>query len=178
MKKEISEKIEIPAGLEVDIDGSRIKIKKEGKESVREYCGFEIKKEDNFIVLHHKKATKKEKKLIKTTKAHIKNIILGFEKKFVYKLKICSVHFPMNVSIDKAKNEIIVKNFLGEVKPRVARIVRGAEVKIEKDTIIVESQNNETAGQTAANIEGAVKINNRDRRTFQDGIYITEKPEY
>jgi len=177
MKKEISEKIEIPAGLDIEIDGSRIKIKKEGKEAVREYFGFEIKKEDNFIVLHHKKATKKEKKLIKTTKAHIKNIILGFGKKFIYKLKICSVHFPMTVSIDKAKNEIMIKNFLGGVKPRAARIVTGAEVKIDKDNIIVESQNIEAAGQTAANIEKAIKITNKDRRVFQDGIYITEKPE-
>lgn len=178
MRKEIIEKIEIPAGIEVEIANGIIKIKKNGKEAEREYSGFDAKKEDNLIILGGKKATKKEKKLIKTIKAHIKNIILGFEKNFSYKLRICAVHFPMNVSVDKSKHEVIIKNFLGEVKPRVAKIVSGAEVKVDKENIIVESSNNEAAGQTAANIENSCKINNRDRRVFQDGIYITDKPEY
>jgi len=34
----------------------------------------------------------------------------------------------------------------------------------------------EKTGQTVANIERAGKIVGRDRRVFQDGIYITEKP--
>jgi len=52
----------------------------------------------------------------------------------------------------------------------------GAEVKIEEQIIIVESPDLELAGQTAASIEKLCKITNRDRRIFQDGIYIYEKP--
>ena len=44
------------------------------------------------------------------------------------------------------------------------------------DTITVESINIEHAGQTAANIESATKIKGRDRHVFQDGCYITSKP--
>lgn len=177
MRKEIIETIEIPAGIEAEVDGNMVKIKKGSKETKRAYSGFNLKKEGNSLVLSCKKATKNEKKMIETIKAHIKNMILGLGKNFVYKLKICAVHFPMAVSIDKEKKELLIKNFLGEVKPRTAKILEGAEVKIDKDVIIIESHDTEIAGQTAANIEKATRVRNRDRRIFQDGIFITDKPE-
>lgn len=172
------EKIEIPAGIEAEVDGNMVKIRKGNREMKREYSGFVLKKEGDSLVLSCKKATKNEKKMMQTIKAHIKNMILGLDKNFVYKLKVCAVHFPMAVSIDKSKKELVIKNFLGEVKPRTAKILEGAEVKIDKDVISVEGYNNEIAGQTAANIESATRVRNRDRRVFQDGIFITDKPEY
>ena len=175
MRKDISEKIEIPAGIEVEIEKDKIKIKKEKKETERKFSGFKIKKEENFLILEEKKATKNEKKLLKTTKAHIINMIKGLEKNYIYKMQICAVHFPMSVSVDKAKNELIVKNYLGGVKPRIAKILPHVEVKIEKEIITVEGHDKEKTGQTAANIEKACRINNRDRRVFQDGIYLISR---
>ena len=45
-------------------------------------------------------------------------------------------------------------------------------IKIENDILIIESLNKEKAGQTAGNIERATRITRRDRRVFQDGIYM------
>ncbi len=177
MRKEISEKIEIPTGIEVEVFKDSIKFKKDGREIIRKYSGFEIKKQDNALILCHKQATKKEKKLINSIKSHIQNALAGLEKKFVYKLQVCSVHFPMSVSVDKAKSELVIKNFLGGVKPRVAKILENVDVKVEKDAIAVESHDKEKAGQTAANIEKATKVRNKDRRVFQDSIVIIKKPE-
>ena len=125
--------------------------------------------------LSSKKATKREIKMIKTIKAHINNMIKGMNEKFIYKLEAVYAHFPITLEINKEKNEVLIKNFLGEKRPRIAKIMSGAEVKIDKTHIIVESDNKEVAGQTAANLEIATKIKNRDRRKFQDGIFITEK---
>ena len=176
MRKEIIEKLEIPEGIQAEVSEDWVIFKKDGKEIKRRFEGFKIEKEGSEIKLYCERATKKEKKMIKTLKAHINNIFQGFEKRFEYRLQVCSVHFPMNVSVDKAKNEVLIKNFLGEVKPRIAKILPGIEVKVEKEIVTVLGENKEDAGQTAGNIERSTRIRNRDRRTFQDGIFIIEKP--
>ena len=50
------------------------------------------------------------------------------------------------------------------------------EVRVENKTdVVVKGADREKVGQTAANIESACKIKKRDRRVFQDGIYIVSK---
>jgi len=172
VRKKVLEIIEIPEGIEVEIKDRVIKVSK-NSEKLERKIEYNVRKENNKLILECENATKREKKLIKTTAAHIRNLIEGLEKKFVYKLQICSVHFPMNVSV--SGNELIIKNFLGETKERKAKILDGVEVTIEGDIISVKSGDKEKAGQTAANIEQATRIKNRDRRIFQDGIFIIEK---
>lgn len=174
MKLKIEEIIEIPQGIEVGIEKNIVKIKKESLEIDLEMHGkFKIRKEGNKIILVNEKATKNQKREIKTNSAKIRNIINGLQEKYVYKLQVCHVHFPVSISIkDK---ELIIKNFLGEKKERKAKILDGVDVKIDKEMIEITSFDKEKAGQTAANMEAATRIRKRDRRVFQDGIFITEK---
>jgi large subunit ribosomal protein L6 len=175
MKKEISQEIEIPEGIKARLEGTKLIVEGLEGENSREFglgkINFKI--ENNKIILSYSKATKKEKKIINTTAAHIKNMLQGIQKKIEYKAKICSSHFPMKVIIEKEK--VIIKNFLGEKIPREVKIPLGAELEIEKDIITIKSVDKEIAGQATANLEKATQIKKRDKRVFQDGIYIINK---
>ena len=173
--EEMKAVIDIPEGIEIKIVDSTLIVKGAKGELEKEIRDpkIQVKLEDKKIVLIAKKATKREKTQIGTFKAHIKNLIKGVSEGFNYKLKICASHFPMNVSINN--NEMIIKNFLGEKIPRKIKIVEGVNVKIEGDLINIEGLDKEKTGQTAASIEQKCRITNRDKRVFQDGIYIIEK---
>ena len=167
--------LKIPEGVEAEIQQNKlILIGKEGK-NFREFNlgKINLEKKDEKIILSCKKTTKREKRIINTYIAHIKNMLQGVQKKFEYKLKICSSHFPMTVKIEG--NNAIIKNFLGEKVDRTVELPKNMEIKIEKDIITILSIDKEIGGQAAANLEKVTKIRGRDRRVFQDGIYIINK---
>ncbi len=177
MKKQITEKIEIPKGIEVTMDHNTVKVSFENKKAERTFnlTNIKLRKEGNELILESKKATKREGAMIGTVKAHLKNILKGMKESFVYKLAIEFVHFPMTVEHDKDKNQIVIKNFLGEKKPRVCDVIPEVEIKVDKKEIEVSSHNRELAGQMAANLEKLTKVRKKDKRKFQDGIYLVEK---
>jgi len=175
MKADIDVKLDIPQGVEVKIDGALINVKGPKGEVSRKllHPKIQISVSEGKVILVSKKSTKREKKMIYTFAAHIKNMIKGSEEPFVYKLKICSTHFPMTATVKG--EELSVQNYLGESIPRNLKLKQGVNVKIEGTEITIESPNKELAGQTAASIEKLCVIHNRDRRIFQDGIFITSK---
>ena len=175
MKKEIFQTVEIPEGVSVQLEDSKLTVKGPEGELSRDFRlgKVQIKINEKEISIGNKSATKNEKKVINTLRAHIQNMIKGVKEKFVYKLKICYGHFPFTVK--QEGNKIKIKNFLGEKFERVVNIPEGIEIEINKEIITVKSTNKELAGQASANFEVATKIRGRDKRKFQDGIYIVEK---
>lgn len=176
MKKNISREIKIPEGVQVELNGKEIVVKAEGKELKRKFDipNVEISVDSGIVKLNAEKATKREGKLMGTSAAHIKNMLDGIKENYVYKLEVCSVHFPMNVKAEEGK--VVIKSFLGEKQDRISRIPKNVKVDVKGNQIEVSSYDKEAAGQTAANLEKATRLKGRDRRIFQDGIYITEKP--
>ncbi len=174
-KKEIKAEIEIPEGIAIEIDKSSLRVKGKAGEVTKKLFNPNIKisKEDNKIIFKALKSTKREQKLVNTFSAHMKNMLKGANETYKYKLKICSGHFPMNVSVKDDK--FIVKNFFGEKVPRILEIKKRANVKVEGDTVIVESPDKELAGQVAADIEQLVRRTRYDTRIFQDGCWIFER---
>jgi large subunit ribosomal protein L6 len=175
MRKQFEQAITIPEGVQIRKDGKFIFVKGAHGEISKEMNFRKLKTEskDGKFIISHASSTRNEKRMINTITAHVKNMIKGVKDKFEYKLKVCSSHFPINVEIKG--NEVFIKNFLGEKTPRKCKIPKGAEVEINKDIITVKSASKETAGQASANFEAATKVRNRDRRVFQDGIFITSK---
>ena len=173
--KYFKQEINIRQGIKAFIEGTIIKAKGPKGENKRifHYPKIEFFKQDNKLVLSFKKFTKNEKTMMGTISSHIKNLVKGVDRGFIYKLKICSGHFPIKVTVEG--NNVVISNFLGEKIPRKAKIIPGVKVKVEDSEIILEGIDKEAVAQSSANIELATRITNRDRRIFQDGCYITSK---
>lgn len=175
MKKDFFKEVEIPEGIEVKKDSEYIIVKGPNGENMKKinFGKLDLKIDKEKIKIGYKRATKNEKKVINTICAHIKNLIKGVQEKFEYELKIFFLKIPFTLKMEG--NTAIVKNFLGEKIERKVELPEGVEVHIDKEKIKIVSLNKELAGQAAANLEKVTRITRRDRRVFQDGIYITKK---
>ena len=174
-REKITKEIELPDGVSVSIGEQILLIKGpkgEDKRDIKKY-DISIKTDNKKIILESNGGTKKYKKIAGSLTAHIKNMIRGTLQNYIYTLKICSGHFPMNISI--ANNKLIIKNFLGEKVPRVLQLKHGADVKVEGDLIYVTSPSKETAGQISGDIEQLTRRPGYDCRVFQDGIYLVNR---
>ena len=173
--KDLLIEIKMNEDINAQLDGSLLTLKGPKGETKREFDDKSIKIEhkDGSIILKAPKFSKMNKKLIKSQAAHIRNMARGCMEAYKYTLKICSGHFPMNVSV--SNDQFIVKNFLGEKVPRTLKLKAGASVRVEGNLVVVESTSKETAGQVSADIEQLTRRTHYDGRIFQDGIWITEK---
>ncbi|MBI4141062.1 50S ribosomal protein L6, partial [Candidatus Woesearchaeota archaeon] len=96
MKQTLKEQIEIPKGTSIQIETTTYTIKGPKGEITRKRPQLKVHMttEANKITLTAEKATKREKKQLYTTIAHIKNMLKGVQQPYTYLLKICSGHFP------------------------------------------------------------------------------------
>lgn len=175
MKSTITEEFVLPEGVQAAYENGALTVTG-AKGSVSRTLfrpKITLRVSDGKLLFESKDATQREKRHLYTMKAHVRNMLKGAQEGHTYKVKVCSGHFPMNVSI--ANGKLTVKNFLGEAVPRVLKLKQGAEIKLDGDIIEIFATSKELAGQQAADIEQLTRITNRDRRIFQDGLYIIEK---
>ena len=175
--------IPIPEGVNVTIDRRIVKVAGPKGELTRElwYPGLhiDVAETDNgpAVVIKSDSSRKNIKAMAGTYRSHINNMIIGTNEGFFYKLKVLHAHFPMQVALTKEGNALSISNFLGERKPRVARVMEGVNVEIKGKgaEIVITGIDKEAVGQTTANIEQTTRIKGYDPRVFQDGIYLVEK---
>jgi large subunit ribosomal protein L6 len=169
--------VEIPEGVEGMLDGRIITIKGEKGELTRDFshAPIQIQLEGKTVTVQASWPRKKEAALVGTVRSHIQNMIKGVTAGFTYKLKIVFSHFPITVKIQG--KTLTIQNFTGERNPRKAKIMGDTKVTVKGDDIIVQGISLEDVSQTAANIQNATKIRNKDPRVFLDGIYVSEKHE-
>ncbi len=139
----------------------------------------QITQENEGLTVSCEIPRKKDKAICGTWAAHLRNMNKGVSEGFTYKMKAVYSHFPMTMKVDYPNKRFIVNNYFGEKVPREASLPWPEnEVKVEvknKSEVVIFGQDKEKVGQTTANIERCCTVKKRDRRVFQDGIYLVEK---
>ena len=175
----ISHSIALPEGASASIAGDVITVSKDGQSLSREFRHHkvEVRAVNGDLEVFVNLPRRSDKALAGTWAAHLRNMVLGIDEGFEYRLKAVFSHFPMSLKVDG--KQMIINNLFGEKVPRVAKLPWSpaeVEVRVEnKPDVVVRGADREKVGQTAANIERACRIKKRDRRVFQDGIYIVSK---
>jgi large subunit ribosomal protein L6 len=172
---EVTKEFEIPQDVSVKIEGSTITVSGPKGTILRrlEGKGIQIEDEDGRIVMVTRYPSTRRVAIFGMQAAVIGNMLEGVTRGFQSRLKVISSHFPITTEVKEG--QVLISNFLGERYPRKARIHEGVEVSVEGEFITVRGIDRDGVAQTAANIEQATVVRGRDRRVFQDGIYLVEK---
>ena len=173
------ETMSIPEGVQLVIDGRKIKATgpKRTLEEDFSHMPVHFALDGGSLRVYSEWARKREVALVGTALAHVRNMVRGVTNGYTYKLKIVYAHFPVTVKVQDKERKLTIENFTGEKTPRTVRIVGSAKVKVVSDEVHVQGSRLQDVSQTAANIQNATKIKDKDQRVFLDGIYIFEKSE-
>lgn len=167
--------VEIPEGVTASMEGTAFVVEGPKGKLTRDmrYPGIDITCDGAVFTVSTASTRKKISAMVGTYAALARNMCNGVNEGYVYKMKVVYSHFP--IQLKKTDTALEIVNFLGEKQPRVARISEGVTVSTGNDEVIVSGIDKELVGTTAARIERATHVRNRDPRVFQDGIYIIEK---
>jgi len=174
----IDHTIKIPEGVSATLVDGMATVSGPNGSISREFISGRVSlfREGDALIVRVDIPRRKEKALAGAWAAHLRNMVVGVTDGFTYHLKALYSHFPMTLAVKG--NIFVVNNYFGEKVPRNAALPWASEVKVEvknKIEITVSGPDKEKVGQTAANIERCTTVKKRDRRVFQDGIYLVKK---
>jgi large subunit ribosomal protein L6 len=168
-------KVKIPDGVKTSLDGMHLRVtgpKGQLSRNVR-FPQVNVTCDGNEVVIATESRRKEITAMVGTLEAHTKNMVRGVTEGYEYRMKVVYSHFPIQLKLQG--NRLEIANFLGEKKARYARIEEGVTAKVGNDEVVLTGIDRELVGTTAANIEHATHIRDRDPRVFQDGIYMVQR---
>jgi large subunit ribosomal protein L6 len=138
------------------------------------YPDVGVSVEDDTVVIAAEADDAKTNSTVGTFESHVENMVHGVTDGWAYEMEVFYSHFPMQVDVQG--EEVVIENFLGERAPRRTTVHGDTQVEVDGESITVRGPDIEDVGQTAADIEQLTRVTDKDVRVFQDGVYITNKP--
>lgn len=169
-------RIDIPEATEVSVDRLEVTVSGPAGSVTRRlwYPDITVSADAETVLLHADATDAKTNATMGTFESHVRNMLYGVTEGWLYQMEVFYSHFPMQVRSET--DSVVIENFLGERHPRTVDIRGDTEVEIDGEELTLSGPSIEDVGQTAANIEQVTRVNDKDTRVFQDGVYITAKP--
>ncbi|VVC04291.1 50S ribosomal protein L6 [Candidatus Burarchaeum australiense] len=166
----VSASIKMPEGVTAQLDGTNIVVSGKAGKSRRSFDPRKLKVEVKGGEILLESTTTG---MLNTFSSHVKNMALGASEGYTVNMKTLHSHFPMSFEL-KGK-ALLIKNFLGEKKPRHSPIAGDTKVEVKGTDLKISGPSKDDVGQTVANIKTTLRIRKRDSRVFQDGLYEVEE---
>ena len=168
--------LEIPDDVSAEMDHLELTIEGSNGRVTRRlwYPDVSVTVEDGSVAIESDEDDAKTMSTLGTFESHVRNMIHGVSEGWEYEMEVFYSHFPMQVDVEG--DEVVIENFLGERAPRRTAIHGDTDVQVDEETITLHGPDVEAVGQTAADIEQLTRVQDKDVRVFQDGVYITQKP--
>ena len=140
--------VEIPEGVEVELNGNTVTVKGKNGELTRELSpAIELNIEDNVITFTRENDQKANREIHGTTRSLVANMIEGVSNGFTKKLQIIGVGYRAQMQGTKLNLS------LGLSHPVEFETPEGIEIEVPTNTeIIVKGYDKEAVGALAANI--------------------------
>ncbi|MEK6820827.1 MAG: 50S ribosomal protein L6, partial [archaeon] len=128
MAEKTIEKVTIPGGITPSYASGTLSLSKSGKTATKKLAAPEvtITVKEQIVTITPINLRRFTIATMRSIAAHVRNMILGIEKGFTYKLAVVHAHFPMAIKV--VGKRIEVPTFLGEKNPRYANIVGDSKV--------------------------------------------------
>jgi large subunit ribosomal protein L9e len=114
---------------------------------------------------------------VRSVASHIRNMMTGVTKGYEYKMRFVYAHFPHNVVITDNGKTVEIRNFLGEKVVRRVQMLDGVTIVRSddvKDQVVLTGNDIQKVSQSAANINIATLVKDKDIRKFLDGVFVSE----
>ena len=170
--------VDIPDGIEITLNGVEVTVKGPRGQLTRKFdmVPLDIQKIGKQLHITCWFPRAQLNAMPNTIASHIKNMITGVTRGFMFTMKAAHAHFPMEFNVKG--NTIEVRNFIGQKEVKVIHTQPGVEVHYEKEKkneIKISGSDLEAVSRTCADIHRSCKVHNKDIRKFLDGIYVFER---
>ncbi|KAM9819927.1 60S ribosomal protein L9 [Syngnathus typhle] len=178
-----SQTVEIPDNVDVKLKGRKVTVTGPRGKLIREFNHINLElrmlgKKKRKLRVEKWWGNRKELATVRTICSHVQNMIKGVTLGFRYKMRSVYAHFPINVVMQENGSLVEIRNFLGEKYIRRVRMRTGVMCMVsaaQKDELVLEGNDIELVSNSAALIQQATTVKNKDIRKFLDGIYVSEK---
>ncbi|KAF9979370.1 hypothetical protein BGZ73_000064 [Actinomortierella ambigua] len=173
--------LNVPADVKVDIKARLVTVTGPRGAITKNFRHVEmdiVKLSSDRIKLSVWHGKRKHVACLRTIRSLIHNMIVGVTKGYEYKMRFVYAHFPINVIIADDAKSVEIRNFLGEKLVRKVPMLEGVTIvhsKDQKDEVVLTGNDLDNVSQSAANIQQATRVRNKDIRKFLDGIYVSQK---